>query len=64
MLIVLGKGHGYRMGGGYRLGIQRENLDGLDEIGSAIGHLLGRLHKLAFGGGVGSPSRSQAAAVT
>lgn len=41
------------------LGISNtDNLDSLDKIGCAVGHLLGRLYKLALGGRVGSPSRS------
>lgn len=47
-----------------RLRIQTRNLDGLDKIGCAVGHLLGRLYELALGSRIGGTSRSQAAAVT
>lgn len=48
-----------------RLGISNtDNLDSLDKIGCAVGHLLGRLYELALGGRIGGTSRSQAAAVT
>lgn len=41
----------------------RPHLDGFDQVGSAVGHLLGRLDKVPLGRRVGGLGRSQAAGV-